>query len=79
MADYCGAYVYVTTHEFKGDIARWTRLLQRGVYKTVLVRRRAEVVGVYLTEGARDLDQTVQAIRARTEGPDASVLSGDII
>lgn len=70
MPDHCGSYIYATTHEFKNDIARWTRLLERGVYKAVLVRRRSEVVGVYATSIADHIDRMAQMERARKEGPD---------
>ncbi len=70
MPDQCGSYIYATTHEFKNDIARWTRLLERGVYKAVLVKRRSKVVAVYASSIAGEIDKMAQIDRARKEGPD---------
>ena len=69
MADYNGNYVYLNTHEFKNNIAHWTRLLERKAYKAVLVKRHDKVVAVYATTIAEELDKTVQEIRAQKESP----------
>ncbi len=69
MADYNGNYVYLNTHEFKNNIAHWTRLLQRKCYKAVLVKRHDKVVGVYATNIVDELDKIAKAERAQKEGP----------
>ncbi len=69
MPNYCDQYIYLNTHEFKNNIARWTRLLEGKVYKAALIKRHEKVVGVYMTDGADELDRVVKAIRARKESP----------
>jgi len=68
MTDCSGDYVYASVHEFKNNISKYTRLMERGIYKAVLVRRHSEVVGVYMTSVAKQLDEVVKAKIARKEG-----------
>lgn len=60
MPEFCGSYVYATTHEFKSDIARWTRMLECGAYRGLFVTRHGVVVAVYMTEGVRGLEDKVR-------------------
>ena len=68
MPDYDGEYVFLTTHEFKNNIARWTRLLERGTYKVLFVKRHGTVVAAYVTGGARGMADKIMAKRAQREG-----------
>lgn len=68
MPDYDGEYVFLTTHEFKNNIARWTRLLERGTYKVLFIKRHGTVVAAYLTDGAASMAEKIMKKRARREG-----------
>lgn len=60
MPEFCGPYVYATTHEFKSDISRWTRALHCGAYQAVIVTRHGIAVGAYMTAGVRVLDEEIR-------------------
>lgn len=68
MADYTNNYIYASVHEFKNNVSKYTSLLERGVYKAVLVRRYTTVVGVYMTNVAAQVDDMAKAELARKEG-----------
>ena len=67
MADYEGRFVYLSTHEFKNDISRWLRELERGSLRAVLIKRHERVVAVCFNDGAQLLDDDIRAKRARRQ------------
>ncbi len=67
MPDYNGPYVYLTTHEFKSNIAYWTRMLQNKTYDAILVKRHETPVAVYLTYGVDMFDKKAKEYRTRKE------------
>lgn len=72
MPEFCGPYVYATTHEFKSDISRWTRALEFGAYQALFVTRHGVVVGAYMTAGVRKLEEDIRKKHgAILRGPDA--------
>lgn len=57
-------YREVTIHEFKNNIARYLRELERGDYDAVLVKRYNEPVGMFLSFKARQRKMVDDAARA---------------
>ena len=41
-------FIHTTMHDFKSNIAKYTRILNRGDYKGVIVKRYNEPLGLYL-------------------------------
>ncbi len=39
MADYSERFIYATTHDFKSNIAKYLRLLEKGAYDAVFIKR----------------------------------------
>jgi hypothetical protein len=60
-------HIIATVHEFKSNISRYTRLLERNGYTAVFVTRYERIVGVYMTCGAEEVAQPFLE-RARKEG-----------
>jgi hypothetical protein len=58
MAQFYRNHIIASTHEFKNNIARFTRLLQTEDYSALFVKRRDKVVGLYMTTGAEDAART---------------------
>ncbi len=45
--------IFTTVHDFKTHLSRYMRLLEEGEYKSVIVKRRGEVVGCYVASPER--------------------------
>lgn len=41
-------YIYTTIHEFKANISKYIRILERKEYKAVVVYRRNKRVGMFI-------------------------------
>lgn len=67
MPEFNKSYIIATIHEFKNNISRFTRLLETGAYSIVFVKRRNEVVGAYISKGAKE-EARKSAERARLAG-----------
>lgn len=54
MPIYSEGQIIATIHDFKTNIAKYIRMLQRGYYRAVVVRRYNETVGVFITNHSHD-------------------------
>jgi hypothetical protein len=60
-------HIIATTHEFKSNLSRYTRLLEEEAYVAVFVTRYERIVGVYMTSGAEEAARPFLG-RAKKEG-----------
>ena len=67
MAQFYRNHIIASTHEFKDNIARFTRLLQKEDYSAIFVKRRDKIVGIYMTTGAQDAERSFTE-KARSTG-----------
>ncbi len=49
MALYTEGVIYASLHDFKTNISKYTRMLERGEYRAVMVQRYRTTIGVYIT------------------------------
>jgi hypothetical protein len=57
MAQFYRNHIIASTHEFKNNIARFTRLLQDEDYTALFVKRRDKVVGIYMTTDVEHVER----------------------
>jgi|GEM_PF-5047167 len=56
MVDDDGVYIFASIHDFKTNISKYIRVLERRQRKAVIVKRYNKVVGVFLTSGGAQGD-----------------------
>ena len=54
MPIYTDGQIIATIHDFKTNISKYIRMLQKGDYRAVVVRRYNETVGVFITNHSHD-------------------------
>ena len=50
-------YIHATIHEFKSNISKYIRLLEKEHYRAVILYRRDEKVGIFIPYEARMREQ----------------------
>ena len=55
-------HLYATIHDFKNNISKYIRMLERRQYRAVVVQRRDKIVGIFIPYEAR-----VQEIKSGLE------------
>jgi hypothetical protein len=69
MPDYSGDHIIANIHDFKSNISKYIRLLERGAYKAVIVRRYGKTVGAFVTMKGREKTTDSKAGLVRNAGP----------
>lgn len=69
MAEYFGRYVYLSTHEFKSNIARWTQMLRDDELSAVIVMRYETPVAYYAAHGVDKLHEAAKLLPRSKAGP----------
>lgn len=54
--NYLQEYVEVSMHQFKTHIAHYVRMLESGLYRAVIVKRRNKKVGIFMPISIKDED-----------------------
>lgn len=54
MAVYTDGQIIATVHDFKTHISKYIRMLERGEYRAVIVRRYEKQIGVFLTHHSHE-------------------------
>lgn len=75
MAVYTERYIVASIHDFKTNISKYIRMLERGDYAAVEVQRYNTMVGLFLTPNSQTLFEERQRARAEAllcegENPD---------
>lgn len=52
MPHYTNEHIITTVHDFKTHISKYMRMLDRGDYRAVLVKRYTKTIGVFQTLGS---------------------------
>ena len=74
-----GDHIIANIHDFKSNISKYIRLLERGAYKAVIVRRYGKPVGAFVTMNARGKAATEKAGLVRNAGPAAEKSFGAML
>lgn len=69
MAMYRGKHAYVTTHEFKSNIAQWTELLRDNTLSIIFVTRYETPVAYYTSLALHDLEDKARQYPLTRKGP----------
>ncbi len=68
MPDYTDNYIYATIHDFKSNIARYIRKLEREEHRAVIVKRYNKPVGFFMAMDENEaLQHQTWADKAREE------------
>ena len=67
MPVYTDEHILTSMHDFKTNMSKYTRMLERGDYKAVQVHRYNELIGVFLTLHSHERFERRATERAEAE------------
>ena len=67
MPIYTDEHILASVHDFKTNMSKYTRMLERGDYKAVKIHRYNALIGVFLTLHSHERFEERVAARAEAE------------